>query len=99
MPEENDNTTENSSFLPRKSHVVCGLLAIFLGVFGIHKFYLGYTRAGFIMLTVSVMGVALTFSLATILMALVGIIEGIAYLVTRQEDFKRVYVDGVREWF
>ena len=29
-----------------KDHVAAGLLAIFLGAFGIHKFYLGYNTAG-----------------------------------------------------
>ena len=47
-----------------KDHVAAGLLAIFLGAFGIHKFYLGYNTAGFIMLAVTIIGGVLTFSLA-----------------------------------
>ena len=38
--------------LRQKDHVAAGLLAIFLGVFGVHKFYLGCNQAGFIMLAV-----------------------------------------------
>ena len=33
--------------------VVAGVLAILLGGLGIHKFYLGYTTAGIIMIVVS----------------------------------------------
>ena len=35
-----------------KSKIVAGILALFLGVFGIHKFYLGCTTAGIVMLVV-----------------------------------------------
>ena len=48
----------------QKDHVSAGLLAIFLGVFGIHKFYLGSNQAGFIMLAVSIIGGIFTFGLA-----------------------------------
>lgn len=42
----------------RKEPVVAFLLAVFLGIFGAHHFYLGYNRAGVIMLvlTLSVVG-------------------------------------------
>ncbi len=33
-----------------KSKIVAGLLGIFLGAYGVHRFYLGYTRMGLIML-------------------------------------------------
>ena len=48
----------------RKDHIAAGLLAIFLGVFGIHKFYLGYNQTAFIMLTVSIVGGIFTMGLA-----------------------------------
>ena len=35
-----------------KSKIVAGLLAIFLGGLGIHKFYLGYTKTGIIFLLI-----------------------------------------------
>ena len=40
---EAENATPNATPPAPKSKVVAGLLAIFLGGFGIHKFYLGYT--------------------------------------------------------
>ncbi len=71
---------------------VCGIL---LGGLGIHKFILGYSQAGLIMLLVSV----LTCGLAYGIMHIIGLIEGIIYLVKSDEEFVRVYVDGRKEWF
>lgn len=82
-----------------KDHVAAGLLAIFLGVFGIHKFYLGYNTAGFIMLAVTIIGGALTFSLAAWVIWLIAIIEGILYLTKSQSEFEQIYVLNKREWF
>jgi len=71
---------------------VCGIL---LGGLGIHKFILGYTQAGLIMLLVNI----LTCGLGGIVMHIIGIIEGIIYLTKTDEEFVRTYVDGHKEWF
>ena len=71
---------------------VCGIL---LGGLGIHKFILGYTGAGLIMLLVTL----LTCGLATPITHLIGLIEGIIYLTKSDEEFVRTYVEGRREWF
>jgi TM2 domain-containing membrane protein YozV len=52
-----------------KSKVVAGLLGIFVGGFGVHRFYLGYTKLGVIQLVVSI----LTCGLGS----LWGLVEGI----------------------
>lgn len=57
---------------PRKSKLVAGLLGIFLGWLGIHRFYLGYIGIGIIQIIVS---------FCTGIGALWGIIEGILILV------------------
>lgn len=82
-----------------KDHVAAGLLGVFLGVFGIHKFYLGYNTAGFIMLGVSLLGSLLTFGLAASVVWLIGLVEGIIYLVKSQPEFEQTYLAGKREWF
>lgn len=43
--------------LPRqqKSRVAAGILGIFLGGFGIHRFYLGYVGIGIVQLIVSIL--------------------------------------------
>ncbi len=47
----------------RKDPVLAFVLALFLGIFGAHHFYLGRTRAGTIMLvcTLSVVGLVISF--------------------------------------
>lgn len=82
-----------------KSHVVAGLLAIFLGLFGVHKFYLGYNRTGFVMLAVSIIGSLLTFGLAAAVIQVIAVIEGGIYLTRSQSTFDEVYVRHSREWF
>jgi TM2 domain-containing membrane protein YozV len=75
--------------------IPAGICGILLGSFGVHKFILGYTGAGLIMLLVTL----LTCFIATPLMHLIGLIEGIIYLCKSDEEFVRVYVDGRKEWF
>lgn len=82
-----------------KDHVAAGLLAIFLGQLGIHKFYLGYNTAGFIMLAVTIIGSIFTFGLAAGVMWIIAIIEGILYLTKSQSEFEQTYVINKREWF
>ena len=76
-----------------------GLLAIFLGVFGMHKFYLGYNQTAFIMLTVSIVGSIFTIGLAAAVIWVIAIIEGVMYLAKSQTEFDEIYVKSKREWF
>ncbi len=85
-----------SAFAARASNKIpAGVCGILLGSLGIHKFILGYTGAGLIMLLVTVLS---CFVLAPI-MHIIGLIEGIIYLCKSDEEFVRVYVDGRKEWF
>jgi TM2 domain-containing membrane protein YozV len=65
-----------------------------LGAFGIHKFVLGYTKAGIIMLLVTL----LTCGIGGIVMGPIGLIEGIIYLTKSDEEFYQTYVVGKKEW-
>jgi len=82
-----------------KSKVAAGLLGLFLGWIGIHKFYLGYSKEGVIMLLVSVLGGMVTCGLATGVISMIGFIEGIIYLTKSDEDFDRLYAQGHQGWF
>lgn len=82
-----------------KDHVAAGLLAIFLGIFGVHKFYLGYNTAGFIMLAITILGSIFTIGVAAGAMWIISIIEGIIYLAKSQSEFDAVYVANKKEWF
>jgi TM2 domain-containing membrane protein YozV len=67
-----------------KSRLAAGLLGIFLGGLGIHRFYLGYTTIGIIQIVLTVfLGV---FTLG--LVALWGLVEGIMILA-RANYFQR----------
>jgi len=71
--------------------VVAGILAIFLGSFGVHKFYLGYTTAGIVQLLLSVCTLGG--------LGIIGVIEGIIYLTKTDADFDATYVHGSKPWF
>jgi TM2 domain-containing membrane protein YozV len=82
--------------MPRASNKIpAGICGILLGSLGVHKFILGYTGAGLVMLLVTL----LTCGLAGCVMHVIGLIEGIIYLCKSDEEFVRVYVDGRKEWF
>jgi TM2 domain-containing membrane protein YozV len=75
--------------------IPAGICGILLGCFGVHKFILGYTGAGLVMLLVTLLS---CFILGPV-MHIIGLIEGIVYLCKSDEEFVRVYVDGRKEWF
>jgi hypothetical protein len=72
-----------------------GMCRSCLVLWGIHKIVLGYTEIGAIMLAVS----ALTCGVAGFVMGVIGLIEGVIYLTKTHEEFKRISIDGTREWF
>lgn len=63
----------------RKNRVSAALFALLLGGFGAHKFYLGQTG----------MGVVYLLLCWTFIPSLVGMFEGISYLVSSDEEFRR----------
>lgn len=64
-----------------KSKLAAALLAIFLGSFGIHKFYLG--RVGW--------GIVYLLLCWTAIPGIVGFVEGILLLLQNEQDFARKY--------
>ena len=64
-----------------KSKIAAGLFGIFLGGFGIHKFYLG--RVGW--------GIVYLLLFWTFIPAIIGFIEGIVYLTMSDEAFAQKY--------
>lgn len=69
---------------------ILGILGIIWGGWGLHKFYLGYTKEGVIQLLL-----CLLCGVGTI----IGIIEGIIYLTKSDEEFDATYVHGRKPWF
>lgn len=84
---QNPSTSENRTLnTPKviKSRVSAGILAILLGAFGVHKFYIG--KVG--------MGILYLVFFWTYIPAIIGIIEGIIYLTSTNtdEEFTEKYV-------
>jgi TM2 domain-containing membrane protein YozV len=67
-----------------KSKVVAGLLGIFLGGLGIHRFYLGFTKIAVIQLILTLVLGAFTFGIV----CLWGVIEGIM-IIAGSAQFQR----------
>src|SRR5690606_38292038 len=57
----------------QKSKIAAGLFGIFLGVFGVHNFYLGYTSKAIAQLLITI----LSFGILSFVTAIWGLIEGI----------------------
>lgn len=79
--------------------IIAGILAIFLGPLGIHKFVLGYTKEGVVMLILSVVLFLFTCGFSYFAMEIVSFIEGIIYLTKTDEEFIYEYQTNKKPWF
>ena len=66
---------------------MCGILGILLGGFGVHRFMMGDTKGGIIRILLSLCGIG----------GIIGLIEGIMYLMKTDEEFDQMYPE--KEWF
>ena len=77
-----------------KDRNTAGWLAIILGGFGAHQFYMNHISSGIIRLCVSIF----SFGIGLAIVEILGIVEGIKYLKMSDEEFKTVYVEGGKSW-
>ena len=90
-----------------KDKMAAGLLAVFVGELGIHKFYLGYTKPAVIMLAITLGGFVLAAAIVGelmgvfvfIAMKLIGLAESMIYLAKSDKEFERIYVTEQKHWF
>jgi len=80
-----------------KNKYVAALLAFFFGLLGIHKFYLGKTNAGIIMLIGGTLGWLIV--IPGLVIYFISFIETIIYLVRSDQSFYEDYVAGNKSWF
>jgi TM2 domain-containing membrane protein YozV len=85
MSDANDSSKRTSA----------GICAILLGGFGVHKFILGYTTEGFILLASTL----LTCGIGAAITSVIGLAEGIIYLTKTDEEFLNTYVVNKKSWF
>jgi TM2 domain-containing membrane protein YozV len=90
---------ENGNPLPQypieSKRVIAGILGILLGSLGVHKFVLGYTNQGLIILAITIV----TCGIGAAVTSLIGLIEGIIYLTKSDEEFIELYQTNKKEWF
>ena len=67
----------------RKSRVAAGLFGIFLGAFGVHNFYLGYTGKAVAQLLITVLSIGLLSWVS----AIWGLVEGILFLTQKTGQY------------
>ncbi len=75
--------------------IAAGILGILLGALGIHKFMLGYTTEGLIMLLITLF----TCGFAGAVFGIIGLVEGIIYLTKTDEEFLNMYLLQKKGWF
>ena len=94
MPDDTQGQTQGS--IPgADKKILAGLLGIFLGAFGIHKFVLGYQKEGIIMLVITLV----TCGFGATVTSIIGLIEGIMYITKTDEEFVNTYITNKKPWF
>ena len=83
----------------KSKRTTAGILGIFFGFLGVHKFILGYKTEGFVLLGTSVIGGIITCGISIIVTDIIGVIEGIIILTKTPEEVKRLYLDKKTGWF
>jgi len=81
-----------------KSKIVAGILALFLGGFGVHKFYLGCKTAGIIMLVLFIFGFII-LGIPSLIIGIIAFIEALIYFFKSDEQFEEIYVNNKKCWF
>ena len=90
---------DNGNVIPQHNEeskrILAGVLGILLGSLGIHKFVLGYTTQGIILLVITIA----TCGIGASVTGIIGLIEGIVYLTKSDEEFVEMYQKNTKEWF
>jgi len=71
--------------------ILAGVLGILLGGLGVHRFILGDTMGGILRIVITLV----TCGLGSI----IGLIEGIIYLVKPDAEFYQTYIVEKKAWF
>ena len=81
QPAPSQPQPSRTTVLPKKSRGTAAVLALLLGGFGVHKFYLGRTKAGILMLLFC----------WTYIPAIIGVVECFVLLSTSDRAFVQKY--------
>jgi TM2 domain-containing membrane protein YozV len=89
--DKNGNTIHSQE----SKRILAGVLAIVIGPLGIHKFVLGYTTQGLVLLGASLF----TCGIGVFITSIISLIEGIVYLSKSDEAFIHTYQLKKTAWF
>ena len=92
-PDSLDALPNKADFSSKK--IAAGICGILIGSLGIHKFILGLTTPGIIMVLVTI----LTCGVGGFVMGIIGFVEGIIYLSKTDDDFYQTYAIEKKSWF
>ncbi|MBU1658549.1 TM2 domain-containing protein [bacterium] len=81
-----------------KNKIAAGLLAVFLGGLGIHKFYLGCTGTGILMMVIFLFGFSI-LGIPSAIIGIIAVIEAIVYFTKSDLEFDVIYVKNKKCWF
>ncbi len=95
--------TPNGNHISSKSRLATTLLAIFLGVFGAHRFYLGKTRSAVAMLLLGIFGLIFTASpigaaVGVFLLLVVGVWAFVDFIIAVSGLSMDEYYQQVTRW-
>ena len=71
--------------------LLAGILGIVLGGFGVHRFILGDTMGGILRIVITFVTCGAG--------GIIGIVEGIMYLIKNEEQFYQEYIVQKKAWF
>jgi TM2 domain-containing membrane protein YozV len=85
--------TQQTQVKSEVSRIAAAVIGVFCGTLGIHRFYMGHTNAGIVYLVVGVVTAGTVTSV-------VGLIDGIIYLLATDEEFTAKYLhnDKIIQW-
>lgn len=85
--------TQNAQVKEEVSRITAAVVGIFCGSLGIHRFYMGHKNAGIVYLVVGIVSAGSVTSV-------VGLIDGIIYLMATDEEFVAKYLhnDKIIQW-
>ena len=75
--------------------LAAGICGIVLGSLGVHKFILGLTTPGIILLVVTLV----TCGFGAAITGVIGLVEGIVYLTKSDAEFYQTYIIDKKQWF
>ncbi len=87
QPQQQPKYTTPPAGYRQKSRIAAGILAFMLGTLGVHNFYLGFNTRGTIQLVIALAGGLVTCGMATVVVAIWGLVDAVNLLSATTPKF------------